>query len=128
MASKLDHTHPVDPTRVAAVRQELISEADARRLADLLGLVADPIRSRVLLALGSVESLCVGDLALALEVSEDAVSYALKLLRTAGLVAFRKEGRVVFYRLADGFPHQLVEHCLRQLLTIGQPSIAEVSS
>ena len=57
----------------------------------------------------------------ALEVSEDATSYALKLLRTAGLVTNRREGRAVHYRLADGFPHQLVEHCLRQLLTI-QPA------
>jgi len=96
----------------------LISEADARRLAELLALVADPIRSRILISLGSAGTLCVGDLALALGASEDAVSYALKLLRTARLVSYRKEGRVVFYRLADGFPHQLVEHCLRQLLTI----------
>ena len=114
----LAHAHPVDPTRVRQAQDDLISETDARRLAELLALVADPVRSRVLMALGSVDTLCVGDLALALDVSEDAVSYALKLLRTAGLVANRKEGRVVFYRLADGFPHQLVEHCLRQLLTI----------
>jgi ArsR family transcriptional regulator, lead/cadmium/zinc/bismuth-responsive transcriptional repressor len=53
-----------------------------------------------------------------LDVSDDAISYALRLLRTAGLAAFRKQGRVVFYRLADGFPHQLLEHCLRELLTI----------
>ena len=115
----LDHEHPVDPARVAAARAALVSDSEARRLAALLGLVADPVRSRILLALGGVHSLCVGDLALALGVSEDAVSYGLKLLRTAHLVAYRKEGRVVFYRLADGFPHQLVEHCLRQLLSIG---------
>jgi ArsR family transcriptional regulator, lead/cadmium/zinc/bismuth-responsive transcriptional repressor len=53
-----------------------------------------------------------------LEVSDDSISYGLRLLRTAGLVQFRKQGRVVFYRLADGFPHQLLEHCLRELLTI----------
>jgi ArsR family transcriptional regulator, lead/cadmium/zinc/bismuth-responsive transcriptional repressor len=116
--SRLDHDHPVDPGRVAAAQASLISEADARRLADLLALVADPVRSRILISLGSVGALCVGDLALALGASEDAVSYALKLLRTAGLVSYRKEGRAVFYRLAEGFPHQLVEHCLRQLLTI----------
>ena len=46
------------------------------------------------------------------------MSYALKILRLARLVSFRKDGRVVFYRLSDGFPHQLLEHCLRQLLTI----------
>ncbi len=117
----LDHAHPVDPRRVDAARRSLVSDADARRLADLLALVADPIRSRILMALGTVDALCVGDLALALDASEDAVSYALKLLRTAGLVTNRKEGRVVYYRLADGFPHQLVEHCLRQLLTISRP-------
>ena len=49
------------------------------------------------------------------------MSYALKMLRLAGLVTFRKDGRVVFYRLSDGFPHQLLEHCLRELLTIAAP-------
>jgi DNA-binding transcriptional ArsR family regulator len=65
--------------------------------------------------------LCVGDLALALEVTEDQVSYALKMLRLAGLVGFRKDGRMSFYRLSGGFPHQMLEHCLRQLLTIASP-------
>ena len=41
--------------------------------------------------------------------------------RLAGLVSFRKDGRVVYYRLSDGFPHPLLEHCLRQLLTIAAP-------
>jgi DNA-binding transcriptional ArsR family regulator len=116
--SPLDPDRPVDPDRVAAARAGLISPEEARRLAHLLSLVADPVRSRILLALGGAGELCVGDIALALDATEDASSYALRLLRTAGLVAHRKEGREVFYRLADGFPHQLVEHCLRQLLTI----------
>jgi hypothetical protein len=42
-------------------------------------------------------------------------------LRIAGLVSFRTVGRMVFYRLSDGFPHPLLEHCLRQLLTIAAP-------
>ena len=84
-------------------------------------MLADPVRSRILFALVTVEELCVGDLALALDVTEDQVSYGLKMLRLAGLVSFRKDGRMVFYRLRDGFPHQLLEHCLRQLLTIVAP-------
>jgi hypothetical protein len=32
---------------------------------------------------------------------------------------------VVFYRLSDGFPHQLLEHCLRQLLTIASPEAGD---
>src|SRR5689334_13432358 len=81
----LDHDHPVDPERVAAAQRGLIDVADASRLAGLLGLIQDPVRSRALFALSAVDELCVGDLALALEVTEDAASYALKLLRTAGL-------------------------------------------
>jgi DNA-binding transcriptional ArsR family regulator len=117
-----DHEHPVDPQNVAAARDGLISVDDAGRLAGLLGLLADPVRSRILFALSAVDRLCVGDLALALGVTEDAVSYGLRMLRTAGLVAFRKEGRVVFYSLAPGFPHALLEHCLRELLGIATPA------
>jgi ArsR family transcriptional regulator, lead/cadmium/zinc/bismuth-responsive transcriptional repressor len=116
-----DYEHPVDPDRVTAARTDLISAEDAGRLAGLLGLLADPVRSRVLFALSTVERLCVGDLALALGATEDAVSYGLRMLRTAGLVTFRKEGRVVFYSLAPSFPHPLLEHCLRELLRIATP-------
>ena len=119
--SPLDHDHPVSPKRVAAARARMLSVADAGQLAGLLGMLADPVRSRILFALVAAEELCVGDLALALEVTEDQVSYALKMLRLAGLVSFRKDGRMVFYRLSDGFPHPLLEHCLRQLLTIASP-------
>ena len=91
----------------------------------MLSLIADPTRARVLYALDVVEELCVGDLALALEVSEDAVGYALRLLRTAGLVASRKEGRVVYYRLADGFPEPLREHCLRQLVELSRHPLGD---
>jgi ArsR family transcriptional regulator, lead/cadmium/zinc/bismuth-responsive transcriptional repressor len=117
----LDHDHPVSPERVAAARAGVLPVDDAARLGGLLGMLADPVRSRILFALSAAEELCVGDLALALEVTEDQVSYAVKMLRLAGLVSFRKEGRTVFYRLSDGFPHPLLEHCLRQLLTIASP-------
>ncbi len=116
-----DHDHPVSDPGVAAARAGALSEGDAGRLAGLLGLLADPVRSRILFALVAAGELCVGDLALALEVTEDQVSYAVKMLRPAGLVSFRKDGRVVYYRLSDAFPHRLLDHCLRQLLTIAAP-------
>jgi ArsR family transcriptional regulator, lead/cadmium/zinc/bismuth-responsive transcriptional repressor len=119
--SPLDHEHPVSPERVAAARAGVLPAGEAGRLAGLLGMLADPVRSRILFALSAAGELCVGDLALALEATEDQVSYALKMLRLAGLVSFRKDGRMVFYRLSDGFPHPLLEHCLRQLLTIASP-------
>jgi DNA-binding transcriptional ArsR family regulator len=112
--------HPVDPARVARARERLPPAADASRLTSILSLLADGNRARVLYALDVVEELCVGDLVLALETSEDAVGYALRVLRTAGLVANRKDGRIVYYRLAEGFPAPLREHCLRRLIELSQ--------
>ena len=112
----LDHDHPVDPDRVARARSRVPGAEEAARLTGLLSLVADPTRMRLLHALDVVEELCVGDLALALDVNEDAVGYALRLLRTAGLVTGHKRGRAVFYRLAAGFPEPLLDGCLRQLV------------
>jgi DNA-binding transcriptional ArsR family regulator len=115
------HNHPVNRERVAAARAGVLSVDEAGRLAGLLGMLADPVRSRILFALVTAGELCVGDLALALDVTEDQVSYGLKMLRLAGLVCFRRDGRTACYRLSDGFPHQLLEHCLRQLLSIAAP-------
>ena len=118
MPTSPTHDRLADPLAVKAARLTLIDPDDAERLAELLGLLADATRARILFALGAVEELCVGDLAVTLDASEDAVGYALKVLRMAGLVKGRKEGRSVCYRLAEGFPHEMLEHCLRDLLAI----------
>jgi len=112
------HAHPIDAARVTHARDRLPTADDAARLTSLLSLMADPVRIRILYALDLVEELCVGDLALALGVNEDQTGYALKLLRSSGLVKARKEGRVVFNRLAPDFPEPLRQHCLGQLIAI----------
>jgi len=109
---------PVDPDRVAHARDRLPTSDDAVRLTGILSLMADPVRLRILYALDLAEELCVGDLALALGANEDQVTYALRLLRTAGLVVARRQGRTVYNRLADDFPEPLREHCMRQLIEI----------
>lgn len=121
------HAHPVDPQRVEAARRRLPSREDAAQLTSILSLMADPTRSRLLYALDVVSEMCVGDLALALDVNEDAASYGLRVLRTAGLVTYRREGRVLYYRLAEGFPEPLREHCLRQLIQLARraPAVAD---
>ena len=88
-----DHPHPVDPDRVAAAGGEALPAADAAAIGALLTVLADPLRVRMLSALLVSKEMCVGDLALALGATEDAVSYGLRLLRTAGLVRRRREGR-----------------------------------
>lgn len=106
----------LDPDRVAQARDRLPSADDAVRLTETLSLLADPVRLRILYALDLADELCVGDLALTLRANEDQVTYALRLLRTARLVAARKDGRVVFNRLADDLPEPLREQCMRQLI------------
>lgn len=115
-----DHEHPIDPARVGHARDRLPSRADTDRLSGLLSLLADPVRLRLVYALDVVDELCVGDLAIALDISEDAASYGLRLLRAAGLVVTRKDGRVVYNRLADDFPAPLRHHCLPELVALSK--------
>ncbi len=112
------YEHAVDPERVRALRGRIIDVDEATRLASLLGLLADPTRARILYALDVVDEICVSDVALALDATEDAVGYALRILRTAGLVSTRKDGRLVYYRLSAGFPAPLRDHCLRALVAL----------
>ncbi len=109
---------PLAADRVAAARDRLPDLEATERLTGVLGLLADPTRLRIVYALDVAEELCVGDLAIALGSSADSTGYALRVLRTAGLVSRRKEGRVAYYRLADGFPEPLRQHCLIQLIDL----------
>ncbi|MGB7447503.1 MAG: metalloregulator ArsR/SmtB family transcription factor [Ornithinimicrobium sp.] len=113
-----DHPHPVDAAAVDQSRGATLDPEAAEQLRQLLNLLCDAVRLRALFALRASEELCVGDLALVLDISQDQSSYALRHLRTAGLVQTRRDGRVVYYRLADSFPHELLDHCLRELLAI----------
>ncbi|WP_153394576.1 ArsR/SmtB family transcription factor [Ornithinicoccus halotolerans] len=117
--------HPVDPARVARARERVPTVAQAADVSAVLSLMADPTRARLLYALDVVEELCVGDLALALDTGEDAVGYGLRILRTAGLVTRRKQGRMVYYRLAEGFPEPLREECLRKLVDLSHGPVTE---
>jgi len=112
------HEHPIDSAAVETARTAVPSADETARLAGLLSVMADPLRLRIVFALDETGELCVGDLALALDVSEDAAGYALRLLRAAGLVATRKDGRLVYNRLAADFPEPLLHYCLRELIKI----------
>ena len=90
----------------------------ARSLEALLSLLADSVRTRVLVALVETEEMCVGDIAMALDVTEDSTSYALRMLRTAGLVERRAAGRMGYYRIRRGAVGEAVVeavNCLRGL-------------
>lgn len=69
-------------------------------LAELFKVFGDSTRIRILYALFESE-LCVGDIAQLLGLSQTAVSHQLRVLKSNKLVKFRREGKTVFYSLAD---------------------------
>lgn len=89
------------PERVAAAKAALPDEPLRTRAAAILKAIAEPRRMAILLALRAAEELCVCDLTHVVGGSVSAVSHQLKVLRDQDLVRSRREGRQVFYRLAD---------------------------
>ena len=89
---------------------EAIGEPEAvRAWADRFSLLADPGRLALLLALHRAGPLAVSDLAVATGMNDPAVSQALRLLRTAEVVAGEKEGRIVRYRVIDPVVNELLK-------------------
>lgn len=90
------------------------SRTTYERLAKTFGALADPTRARVVHLL-LAEERCTEDLARTVGVSEPAVSQHLRLLRRLGLVASRRRGRYVYYRLDDEHVASLVRTSLAHL-------------
>jgi len=86
--------------RIEAARQNSLNENDQGLLSNLFKAMGDPTRLKIMQALRLGE-MCVCDLAALLNSTLSAVSHQLRLLRTSGLVRFRKEGKMVYYSLAD---------------------------
>jgi len=99
----------VDPQKVAAVSESLLGVDEAFDLAEMFRLLGDPTRVRILFALLEAGELCVCDVAAAVETSEMKVSQAMRLLRTAGAVRNRRDGRNVYYRLDDARVRMLLD-------------------
>ena len=84
------------------------TEQDVREASDLLKVVGDLTRMRLLCSLLPGEELSVGELQKALGMSQSAVSHQLRVLRDANLVKFRRSGKLVYYSLADEHVHKLL--------------------
>lgn len=76
-------------------------------LAGVFKVLGDPTRLRILHALMSGER-CVQDIADTIDSSQSAVSHQLRILRDARLVHNRREGKVIWYSLADDHVYTLV--------------------
>lgn len=105
-------TECVHPEHVAPLLGRTLPARDAAGVAEMFALLADPNRVRILQAL-SLAELCVCDLSLLVGMNQSAVSHQLRLLRTSRVVERRKEGRIVYYRLADEHVRHVLADGLR---------------
>ena len=106
MALPASEAAPVES--VESVEAELTG-VEAQALAELFRMLGDPGRVRILFALAEAGELRVGDICTAVAAPESSVSHALRLLRTAGIVRNRRDGRNVYYGLDDAHVRLLLE-------------------
>lgn len=102
--------------RISQANETALQKSEQEKLANLFKAIGDHTRLKILRAL-SQDEMCVCDLAAFLGISESAVSHQLRLLRQLYLVANRREGPVLYYRLND--------HHINQLMAIGLEHIRE---
>lgn len=115
-ALQSDETSGIDPEAVALVLANVLPWRTVDRLSRLFSALADPTRLKILHALKLTPELCVCDLAVVADLSVSAVSHQLRLLRDRDLVRARRDGRIVYYSLADDHVSELmaagIEHSL----------------
>jgi ArsR family transcriptional regulator len=93
---------------VKRVSKAMPKDEDFYDLADLYKMFSDSTRVRILWAL-SREKMCVCDIAVLLNMTKSAISHQLKSLRLANLVKYNKQGKVVYYSLADSHVKDIFE-------------------
>ncbi|GAK49680.1 regulatory protein ArsR [Candidatus Moduliflexus flocculans] len=100
-------------------------------LADFFKVFGDSTRIKILYALCASE-MCVQDLTDMLNMTQSAISHQLRILKQAGLVKYRKDGKFVFYALADDHVTQIImqgmEHVSEPRYTIGRRDAEEADT
>lgn len=89
------------PVHVTLPEQEPINTDLAAELEDLFKILANDTRLRLLHNLARVEEMCVCDLAAAVEMTPQAISNQLQRLADRGIVATRRSGNMIYYRVID---------------------------
>ena len=89
------------------VSEKMPDEDELYDLAELFKVFGDSTRIRILYVLFEAE-VCVCDLAQALNMTQSAISHQLKILKQNKLVKSRREGKSVFYSLADGHVRTII--------------------
>ena len=97
----------VHEAAVERVLDEMPDDETLYDLAELFKVFGDSTRIKILYALFEAE-LCVCDISKLLGLTQSAVSHQLRVLKGSRLVKFRKDGKTVFYSLADDHVRKII--------------------
>lgn len=106
------HNHD---TILSSVRQDLPTDALLCSLSERFKLFGDSTRIKILFSLLDRE-LCVCAIAELLGMNQSAISHQLKTLKNAHLVGNRREGKTIYYYLADDHVKTIIAHGFDHLL------------
>lgn len=113
----LPHNHGQN---IEKVLEHMPSSEDCIQVAEVFKQISDGTRLRILWLLCHCEQ-CVSNISAAMEMSDPAVSHHLKLLKKSGLIVSRRDGKEIYYKLADTETANLVHRVIEQMFRITCP-------
>ncbi len=99
---------------VKEVKKKMPDLKDLYELSDFFKVMGDSTRIQLLWALEESE-MCVGDLAVLLDMTKSAISHQLKVLRLSKLVKTQKQGKNVYYSLDDNHVKMILKKSLEHV-------------
>ena len=99
---------------VENVKNKLPKEETLYDLAELFKVFGDSTRIKIICSLFESE-MCVCDLSALLSISQSAISHQLRVLKSARLVKFRRDGKVIYYSLDDEHIKHIFDEGLKHI-------------
>ncbi len=107
--------YEVHEDKIRAANEQMPDEDELYDLAELFKVFGDSTRIRILFVLFQSE-MCVCDLAETLGMTQSAISHQLRVLKQMKLVKNRREGKTVYYSLADGHIQNIISQGMEHIL------------
>ncbi|MGI6401634.1 MAG: ArsR/SmtB family transcription factor [Thermoguttaceae bacterium] len=112
-----DHNNALNGQRIFETLPDL---ASIEIVADAMKQLGDPTRLRIFWLLCHTEE-CVVNIASIIEMTSPAVSHHLRLLKTAGLIVSRREGKEMYYKAADTDVVSVLHRSMEEIMRIKCP-------
>ena len=109
-----DVTGTEDAAKIKEVTDALPDEDTLDELEELFKIFGDSTRIKILYVL-HIKEMCVMDISLALGMSQSAISHQLRVLRQTRLIRSRRDGKNIYYSLADEHVHTIISMGLEHI-------------